>query len=112
MRFLRRWQAKHLLTAWTIYWVALIVVTLHSALAAASRALNAPNGHGSIGAGVDKGIFTLTITTNGRVWTGSTSLTTMALWFAGPPLLLWLVWFVTRRAPVDVREPERGYRVT
>jgi hypothetical protein len=107
---LRRWQAKHLLLAWVVYWVALVAISLRSALAAATRALNAPNGHGSIGASVDNGNFILKVTTDGQTWSGSTSLTSMALWFAGPPLLLWLLWLVTRRAPA--RDAERDYRIS
>ena len=98
--------------AWIVYWVALVVVSLHSALAAATRALAAPNGHGSIGASVDNDNFILKVTTDGQTWTGTTSFTTMVLWFAGPPLLLLLVWLVTRRAPVAAREPERDYRIS
>ena len=110
MSILSRWRAKHLLVSWIVYWVALVVVSLHSALAAATRALSAPNGHGSIGASVDGGNVILKITTDGRTWTGSTSFTTMVLWFAGPPLLLWLLWLVTRRAPAA--ESERDDRIS
>jgi hypothetical protein len=106
---LRRWRAKHLLVAWIVYWVALIAVFLHSALGAAARALAAPHGQGSIGASFDNNNFILKVTTNGQTWTGTTSFTTMALWFAGPPLLLFLVWLATRRAPVPERDPERDY---
>jgi hypothetical protein len=38
------------------------------------------------------------------------SLTSMALWFAGPPLLLFLLWLVTRRSPVDAPQRDREYR--
>ena len=109
---LRRWRARHLLAAWIVYWVALVVVFLRSALGAATRALAAPEGHGSIGASVDNGNFLLKVTTDGQTWTGSTSLTAMALWFAGPPLLLFLVWLATRRAPVVERDPEHDYRIS
>jgi hypothetical protein len=112
VNFFRRWQAKHLLLAWVAYWVALITVGLHSALGAVLRALNAPSGHGTIGASVDNGNFVLKVTTDGQTWIGSTSLTTAALWFAGPPLLLFLVWLATRRAPVTERDPERDYRIS
>jgi len=104
---LRRWRARHLLVAWIVYWVALIVFALHSALGPVARALTGPPGHGSIGASVDNGNFILKVTTDSQTWTGSTSLTATALWFAVPPLLLFLVWLATRRAPVA--DPQRDY---
>ena len=107
---LSRWRARHLLAAWTVYWVALIVFGLHSAVGAVARALNAPKGLGSISASVDNGMFILKVSSGQGVWYGTTSLTAMALWFAGPPLLLFLLWLVTRSAPAEVREPERDYR--
>ena len=112
MAILRRWRAKHLLLAWGAYWIVLVIVSLRSALAAAARALRAPDGLGSISASVDNGMANLHVTANGQTWTGSTSLTAMALWLAGPPLVLWLVWFVTRRAPAPVSEAERDYRIS
>jgi hypothetical protein len=112
VNFLRRWQAKHLLLAWIGYWVLLIAVGLHTALGAALRALSAPSGHGTIGASVDDGNFILKITTDDRTLVGTTSLATAVLWFAGPPLLLFLVWLVTRRAPVSAPDSERDYRIS
>jgi|SRR4051812_8082180 hypothetical protein len=112
MSFLRRWQARHLLIAWVVYWVLLVAIGLRSALAAAARALNAPKGLGSISASVDGGNFILKASSGTSTWSGSTSLTSMALWFAGPPLLLFLVWLVTRRAPVSEQDRERDYRVS
>jgi hypothetical protein len=110
--FLSRWQARHLLIAWVVYWVLLVAISMRSALVAAARALNAPKGLGSISASVDNGNFILKASSGAQTWTGSTSLTTMALWFAGPPLLLFLLWLVTRRAPVSQPDPERDYRIT
>ena len=112
MSFLRRWQARHLLVAWIVYWVLLIGISMHSAIAAAMRALNAPHGLGSISASVDSGNFVFKASVGADTWTHAMSFTTMALWFAGPPLLLFLVWLVTRRAPVSAREPERDYRIS
>ena len=112
MSFLRRWQARHLLIAWVVYWVLLVAVSLRSALVAAARALNAPKGLGSISASVDNGNFILKASSGTQTWSGSTSLTSMALWFAGPPLVLFLLWLVTRRAPVTERDPERDYRIS
>jgi hypothetical protein len=112
VNFLRRWQAKHLLLAWIVYWIALIAVGLHAAIGAALGAVNAPSGHGTIGLSVDGGNLHMKVTTDDRVWTGTTSLMAAALWFAGPPLLLFLVWLVTRRAPVAAPDPERDYRIS
>src|SRR5215207_11358628 len=81
---LSRWRARHLLVAWTVYWVALILFGLRSALAAAARALNGPHGFGSISASVDNGMFVLKVTSQASEWHGTMSLTSMALWFAGP----------------------------
>jgi len=107
---LSRWRARHLLAAWTVYWVALIAFGAHSALSAVASALNAPKGLGSISASVENGLFVLKVSSEHGAWRGTTSLTAMALWFAGPPLLLFLLWLVTRSSPADVREPERDYR--
>jgi hypothetical protein len=109
---LRRWRARHLLVAWIAYWIVLLVVSLRSALGMVVRALTGPAGHGSIGATVENGNFIVNVVAQGQTWTGTTSLTTMALWFAGPPLVLFLVWLATRRAPVAERDPERDYRIS
>jgi hypothetical protein len=37
------------------------------------------------------------------VWSGATGLGELALWLAGPPLLLWVAWLLTRpRMPAAV----------
>ena len=110
MTLLRRWQARHLLLAWAVYWLALVLVGLRPAFAVIWRAINAPKGLGAISAGVTDGVANLTVKSSAQVWSGSMSLTTLVLWFAGPPLVLWLVWFATRRAPVH--EAERDYRIS
>ena len=112
VNFFRRWQAKHLLVAWIVYWVLLIGISMHSAIAAAMRSLNAPHGLGSISASVDGGNFVFKASVGSDTWTRTMSLTAMTLWFAGPPLLLFLVWLATRRAPVAEREAERDYRIS
>ena len=106
---LSRWRAKHLLGAWVAYWIALFAVTLSPALVATIRAVSGPAGHGKIDVSSDGGSLVARITGDGVAWSGSTSLASIALWIAGPPLLLWLVWLVTRRVPAP--ESER-YRIT
>ena len=113
MGLLRRWRAKHLLLAWVVYWVLLVVVGLSPALSMVIEALDAPKGLGSISANVGSGVASLTVSSTVRVWTGSVSLTTLALWIAGPPLLLWLLWLVTRREPAaTAAEAERDFRIS
>ena len=108
MGLLRRWRAKHLLLAWVVYWVLLLIVGLSPALSLVVRALSAPKGLGSISANVGNGVASLTVSSTAQTWTGSVSLTALAFWIAGPPLLLWLLWLVTRREPA----PERDYRIS
>jgi hypothetical protein len=109
MLSLGRWRAKHLLGAWLAYWIVLLAVTVSPALVAALRAVAGPAGHGKIDVSSDGGSLTAHITGAGVSWSGATSLIGIALWIAGPPLLLWLVWLLTRRAPAP--ESER-YRVS
>lgn len=110
--FLSRWRAKHLLLAWGVYWLALVLVVLRPALALALRAMNAPHGQGTISASMADGVITTTIAANGVTWVGASSFTTIALWIAGPPLLLWLLCVATRRSPAGARDAERDYRVS
>ena len=95
-----------------MYWVALLVFSLRSALGVVARGLTAPGSHGSVGASFENGNFILKVTSDTQTYIGTTSFATIALWFAGPPLLLFLVWLATRRAPVTERDSERDYRIT
>jgi hypothetical protein len=108
---LSSWRAKHLLGAWAVYWIGLVLVTLGSGLFAALRAVSAPQGHGKIDVSMKDGIFTANVTSDALHWSGSASLMSTVLWLCGPPLLLWLLWLVTRRAPA-ARETEHDYRVS
>ena len=102
---LSRWRPRHLLMTWGAYWVALVLVALGPALQALWR-LTRPGEHGSVSAGMDDGLLQLSVTGGGATaWTGSAPLGTLALWIAGPPLLLWLVWLVSR--PWRGAPPER-----
>jgi len=105
------WRAKHLLGAWAVYWIGLVLVKLGTGLAAALRVMNAPEGHGKIDVSMKDGIFTANVVGDVVHWTGSASFMSIVLWLCGPPLLLWLLWLVTRRAPA-AREAERDYRVS
>jgi hypothetical protein len=61
---------------------------------------------------MNDGTVSANVVGTGVHWTGSASLMSIVLWLCGPPLLLWLLWLVTRRAPTPAREAERDYRVT
>jgi len=94
---LRRWRPRQLLLAWVAYWVGLAAVTLGPAVPAILRATSA-DAKGSItGSAGDQGISLTVLADGGTAWTGSASITSIVLWIVGPPLLLWLIWFVRRK---------------
>jgi len=109
---LSRWRAKHLLGAWVAYCVLLVLVKLGPALSAAFRATNSAPGHGKMDVSMNDGVFTANVVSDAGHWTGSASVMSIVLWLCGPPLLLWLLWLVTRRAPTPARESERDFRVS
>ena len=101
---LNRWRPKHLLLSWLAYWLLLIVTVARPALFAALRAMSAPQGHGSMSANISNSGIDFSVKSDSMIWSGSTSLTSLALWIAGPPLVIWLFWLVTRTSPVAARE--------
>ena len=105
------WRARHLLGAWALYWVLLVLVKLGSGIVAALRVMNGAQEHGNINVSMNDGTLSSTVVGDGVHWAGSASLMSIVLWLCGPPLLLWLLWLVTRRAPA-AREAERDYRVS
>jgi hypothetical protein len=101
---LGRWRPRHLLLAWVAYWLVLLATVMRPALLNVMSALTAPDGHGSISASMANGVASLSVKADALVWTGSASLTSIALWIAGPPLLLWALWVAARPRPVAARE--------
>lgn len=73
----RNWRVRDLIVSWILYWVLLIVVVAWRPILEYVR-LQLTHGHGSVSVGY------------------SGSLTQLALWIAGPPLLLWALWLLTR----------------
>jgi hypothetical protein len=106
---LRQWRAKHLLGAWAIYWLALVAVKLGTGLVAALRVMNGPQEHGNINVSMNDGTLSATVVGDGVHWTGAASTIGIVLWLCGPPLILWVLWLVTRRAPAATPEAERDY---
>lgn len=94
---IRHWRPRHLLFSWLAYWVGLAGVALGPAIPGATSA----DGKGSISASYgDDGLDVTVLADGGTAWSGVASLTAIVLWIVGPPLLLWLIWFV-RRKPRD-----------
>jgi hypothetical protein len=108
-RSLGNWRPRHLLLAWVGYWIVALLVALRSAIAPIWRVTSDPDAHGNISAGVADGIFSLTVVdSTGTIWQGSASLTSILLWFAGPPLLLFSLWLAVRpRAAAPVLSAPR-----
>jgi hypothetical protein len=97
------WRPRHLLASWVVYWAAVVAVKLSPAIAAAWR-VSRQGEHGTISAGFQNDVLHLTMTDGtATVWEGTTQFGTAMLWVAGPPLLLWLVWLLTRRRPDAAR---------
>jgi hypothetical protein len=89
-----------------------VLVKLGSGIVAALRVINGPQGHGRIDASMHDGTFSVSVSGDAVHWTGSASVMSIVLWLCGPPLLLGLLWLVTRRAPAATRGAERDYRVS
>jgi hypothetical protein len=113
---LAAWRPMHLLATWCVYWVALALWALGPALPALWRATR-PDARGSVSASVGDGVARLTVTADAAtVWTGQVGLGTLALWVALPPLLLSVIWLLTRRRtasttaaePVGARSSDRA----
>jgi hypothetical protein len=90
---LTRWKPRHLLAAWSAYWVGLVVVTLGPAIISLLRVALPAGAKGSASASFGDGGMHLEVFREGTIaWAGSAHYVPVALWLAGPPLLLWLAW--------------------
>jgi hypothetical protein len=99
-------RAPHLLAAWAGYWVGLAVTALWPALMAARR-VTGPDGHGSIDGSMGDGRLRLTVADQTTtLWTGSASIGSLILWIAAPPLIMWIIWLLTR--PREAPTPQGG----
>jgi hypothetical protein len=103
-RSIRRWRTRDLFLSWGVYWAVLALVTLGPAARAIWRATHMPEGQGSVGVNFGNWVFNLTVGVGGStVYTGSIHMLALALWFAGPPLLIWLAWIAARpRVPEGI----------
>lgn len=100
---IRRLGVGSLLGAWAGYWVALGAVTLRPFLNWMWEINRAPGVHGSAALQAGDAGVTLTAIKEGvTVYTGVAPLADLALWIAGPPLLLWLAWLLLRPSRPDM----------
>lgn len=93
----RQWNVRHLVGASAAYWTALAATTLAPFARAVASLARVSGQHGSVTAGFSGGAVNLTVIQDGvATYTASAPLLPMALWIAGPPLVLWLVWLALR----------------
>jgi threonine/homoserine/homoserine lactone efflux protein len=94
---LSRWKPRHLLAAWSAYWVGLIAVTLGPAIVSILRVTVPAGAKGDASVNFGDGALNAVIHSNGAtLWSVTAKMVTIALWLAGPPLLIWLAWLVAR----------------
>lgn len=99
--FLRRWRWRHLFATWIAYWAGLALAILWRPVSIGRRLAELPDGQASVSAEVANGLVTVKMIGQGaEVWGGSASLLAIVLWIAGPPLLLWMLWALSRSRPV------------
>lgn len=99
MKFLSRWRPRHLLAAWSGYWLTLGIVTLGPLVPAVLRATRA-GAKGSITAAMGDNGLQLTVIDGGTtLWSGTASLLSLVFWIFGPPIVLWIVWLARRPSP-------------
>jgi hypothetical protein len=77
LRFLRRWSHRELLGSWVAYWIGLFAVIAAPAFLEWWR-LQRTGAHGRVSVVVDAGAVE------------------MALWIAGPPLVVFVLWLLAR----------------
>ena len=94
MRILARWRPRHLLAAWSAYWLGLAAVTLTPIVIAISRLTSgAAPGQSNVTVNFGSaGLSVIGTRAGATVLQRSASLLELGLWIAGPPLLLWGAW--------------------
>ena len=96
LKLLRSWSAGKLFASWIAYWLLLIAIGLGPAIAAIWRVSGAAEGKGSVSASFGN-TFTISVVDAGvTTYSGSIHALPLILLVAGPPLLLWVLWFASR----------------
>ncbi|MDB4914899.1 MAG: hypothetical protein JWM95_2543 [Gemmatimonadetes bacterium] len=103
---LRNLRPAHLLAAWTAYWIALVGVTVGPAIVKIWQVTRDTRPQSSVSAGFGDGNLNLQVLKGtATVWAGSASMSTVALFIAVPPLLLWIAWLAARPRGTHTPEP-------
>jgi hypothetical protein len=96
-KFLRSWSAGKLFASWIAYWILLIGIGFRPALVAIWRATRDTPEHGSVNLSFGDSGFVLDVVKGGaKLYSGSIHLLPLALFVAGPPLAIWLLWVASR----------------
>lgn len=96
---LSRWRPRHLLLTCTGYWAALALAVLGRPAWTFLQLSQGPKGQLSVAAALGDAGVRLSVVKDGvTAWAGSASPLSIALWIAGPPLLLWVAWMLRRPA--------------
>ena len=107
---LARWKVRHLVASWVAYWTVLAAATLPPAARALLK-VSRDGAHGSANVAVGDAGLHASITLAGvTVWDATIAVSTLVLWIAGPPLLLWLSWLISAsgtRDAVEQHSPEQ-----
>jgi hypothetical protein len=83
--------------SWAAYWVVLAAIELGPLVGAVWRATRGSGSNNAVSASMSNTVLSVTVAHAGQTtWSGSISLTVLALWIAVPPLLVWIFWAASR----------------
>lgn len=104
--FLSRLKVRHLLAAWAGYWAVLAAVTLTpAAIALWKVSREGAKGSANVSLG-DAGLHATITLSGATVWDATVAVSTLTLWIAGPPLLLWICWLLSASSARESTERE------
>ena len=104
-----RWKFRHLVFSWLAYWITLAAVKLTAPTLAIIEATR-PDGKGDVSVAFGNDMLKLSVKAVGATtWEGSVTPIMLALWLAGPPIVIWAGWlFATSKARRAEREREQA----
>lgn len=96
----KAWSVRTLVAGWAGYWALFAAATLAKPIGLAAKLANQPPNSGDASFNIGNSGITASIHSYGHeVWSLHTTWFALALWIAGPPLLIWGAW-VWRRSSV------------